>query len=189
MSPSKLELQHAIQRGDNDLVLGYLYKTALPKVRTYIVNNSGTREEADDIFQDAVMILYKKMKDGQAAEIENVDGFVYLICKNLWVNRVSKLNKNIKIDNHIDYIDQSIGILDGIISVEKNIAFEKLFEQVGEKCKQLLVLAIYNKMSMEEIAQKMDFTSSNAAKTHHYRCKQKLAELVEKDEVLKSMLK
>ena len=42
---------------------------------------------------------------------------------------------------------------------------------------------------MEEIAVKMQFTSANAAKTQHYRCKQKLSELVEQDVILKSILK
>ena len=182
-------LKAAIINGDDNFVLSYLYKNALPKVRNYIINNNGSKEEADDIFQDSVLILYKKIKSGEVIEVDTLEGFVYFVSRNLWVNRVKKKNRitNIGVDYDIENSDQNA--LDEILSGEKNNAFAQLFELVGEKCKMLLIMAIYNKQSMEEIAEKMQFTSANAAKTHHYRCKQKLVELVENDVILKSLLK
>ena len=189
MITTKDELHCAIVSGDDDRVLDYLYKDVLPKVRNYITMNSGDRQEADDIFQDAVMIMYKKLKTGEALEVQSVDAYMLFICKNLWINRAAKLSKNIRLDRLKPIEDNTVSVLESILDTEKNNAFEKLFALVGEKCKELLIMVLYNKKSMEEIAVKMQFTSANAAKTQHYRCKQKLSELVEQDVILKSILK
>ncbi|MEO7490643.1 MAG: hypothetical protein ABIU77_26235 [Ferruginibacter sp.] len=34
-----------------------------PAVKKYIIANSGTKEDAEDIFQDALVVLYKKAHD------------------------------------------------------------------------------------------------------------------------------
>lgn len=183
------DLHKAILQGKDDQVLDYLYKNVLPKVKSYIINNSGNKQEADDIFQDAVISLYKKIKTNELLEVENVEGYLYLICKNLWINRTSKLNKNTQLDALNEFEETSGDALYTIIEDEKRNAFEKLFEKVGERCKELLVNVIYNQMSMDEIAEKLNFVNANAAKTHHYRCKQKLVELIENDSILKSTLR
>jgi RNA polymerase sigma factor (sigma-70 family) len=189
MITTKLELHHAIKTGNDNLVLDYLYKNVLPKIRNYITMNNGNKAEADDIFQDAVIIMYKKIKTGEALEVQNIDGLMFYICKNLWINRVSKLNKTIKLEHSEPIEDYTENALDNLLSTEKSNAFLQIFELLEDRCKQLLRLSIYHQQSMEEIAVKMQFTSTNAAKTHHYRCKQRLAELVAQDDILMSILK
>ncbi len=186
---NKEELSKAILNGDNNKVLNYLYKKILPLVRKYITRNNGNKDEADDVFQDAVLVMYKKIIDQKAHEIPNIDGFMLLTCKNLWINRVNKLNKLYDLEQLSAEEDTTNNGLDDILDQEKNNAFQKLFEMVGEKCKEILVLAIFNKKSMEEIAVLTNLTSANAAKTQHYRCKQRLASLVEQDVTLKTILK
>lgn len=112
-----------------------------------------------------------------------------MACKNLWVNRTNKLNKRNSLDSVQEFEETSNNALNSIIDDEKKSAFKSLINQVGERCKELLCNVIYNQLSMEEIAEKMSFANANAAKTNHYRCKQKLAELVENDSILKSTLR
>jgi RNA polymerase sigma factor (sigma-70 family) len=185
----EFDLHKAILLGKDDQVLDHLYKNVLPKVRNYVTNNKGNNHEADDIFQDAVISLYKKIKTNELLEVENVEGYLYLICKNLWINRINKLNKNTQIDALNEFEETSFDALFSIIEDEKRYAFEQLFEKVGERCKELLINVIYNQMSMDEIAEKLNFVNANAAKAHHYRCKQKLVELIENDSILKSILR
>ena len=56
-------------------------------VKSYIKSNSGNDDEAKDIFQDAVIILYKKMKLNELPETTNVTSYVCFISRNLWINR------------------------------------------------------------------------------------------------------
>ena len=185
----KPDIKQLIVQGKDKEVLNLLYKTVLPKIRNHVIQNQGTREEADDVFQDSVLYFYKKYKDGTLNNLENIEGYIYLSCKNLWINKVKKDSRNIKLENGQDFESYENDSLSVLINEEKVYAFKKLFEIVGEKCKQMLLYTIYDKLSMEEIAVKMNISSANAAKTQHYRCKQRLIELVENDQFLKTTLK
>jgi len=189
MRIKNFDIHKAILRGEDNQVLEYLYESVLPKIRTYLTNNSGNKEEADDIFQDVVINVYRKIKTKEIADIENVEGYIYLACKNLWINRTSKLNKSNSLDTVNEFENFESDALHSMIDNEKKTAFKSLLEQVGERCKDLLFNVIYHQLTMEEIAEKMSFANANAAKAHHYRCKQKLVELLENDSVLKSTLR
>lgn len=178
----------AILKGNDSNVLSFLYQSVLPKVRNHILRNKGTIEEANDIFQDAVLILYNRVLEGKFENTPNVRGFIIHASKNLWINRVKRLNKfdSHEINNE-DFVEDKT-VIDDIITSEQATAIRTLFNMVGEKCKQLLTYSIYLNMSMEEIASKLELPNANAAKTQNYRCKQKLADLVEKHKDLKANL-
>ena len=66
-----------------------------------------------------------------------------------------------------------------MISNEKKMVLENLFLSIGEKCKELLLLSIFDKRSMIEISEILGFSSENSAKTQNYKCKQKLIKTLE----------
>ncbi len=53
-----------------------------------------------------------------------------------------------------------------------------LMDQLGERCKALLTLSVFDKRSMKEICGIMGFSSEDAAKTGNYKCKQRLMKLI-----------
>jgi DNA-directed RNA polymerase specialized sigma24 family protein len=69
MRIKNFDIHKAVLRGEDNQVLEYLYECVLPKIRTYLTNNSGNKEEADDIFQDVVINVYRKIKTKEIADI------------------------------------------------------------------------------------------------------------------------
>jgi RNA polymerase sigma factor (sigma-70 family) len=171
-------ITQAILTGRGDNVLSILYKEILPKIKNLVIKNNGNEDEAKDIFQDAVIILYKQVRNGNFNSSEDLEGYIYIIAKHLWMKRVRKINKNINIDQ--TDIPQNLNneILDVYISKEKEAAIKNIMSKVGDECKELFSLVMYEKLSMKEICKKMGYSSENVAKTYHYRCKKKLAEMV-----------
>lgn len=53
----------SIKSGESNRALNYLYEQPLRKVRTYILRNSGTIEDANDIFQDSVVIFFNSVRE------------------------------------------------------------------------------------------------------------------------------
>jgi RNA polymerase sigma factor (sigma-70 family) len=156
----------AIISGKGNEVLSVLYKETLPKVRNMILKNNGNHEEANDIFQDAVIIFFKQVRNGSFNDSYDIDGYIYTISKNLSLDHV---------ENTFPY---SEGILEEVISKEKANALEDVMNKIGEECKKLLKLVAYEKLSMKEICVQMGYSSDNVAKTYHYRCKKKLTEFI-----------
>ena len=83
----------SIRNGDNNKALEYLYKDPLRKIRKFILTNSGTLDDADDVFQDAIVVLFHYVKTGKYKEEYDLDGFLFRVAKNAWIDLARKRQK------------------------------------------------------------------------------------------------
>ncbi len=182
------EIIDAIKNGHNSIALNYLYETTLPHIIRFISQNNGDEDEAKDIFQDAVISLFTTIKLGKYNEEKEVGSFLYFVSRNLWINRIKKRNKQFDISKiqHTMLEESHLAI---IITEEKQTVIDKLMDKAGLKCKELLKYYIYDNLSMKEIASIMGFSGETVAKSTHYRCKQKLVEMVENNHDLINLFK
>lgn len=189
MNSTDINIIESIRKGSNEQVLAYLYDKPLKKIRKYILSNKGTTEDANDIFQDAVVILFNQVKKGNYNTEHDIDGFLYSVARNLWIDKMRREKRMVTKDlssgtDHTDFNDH----LKDLIVKERSAAIRKAFERLDEKCRKILLYAIYEKLSMKEISEKMGYNNENVAKSNHYRCKQYLARMVKEDKELLSLL-
>jgi len=182
------EILEAIQSGQNGKVLNFLYKTSLPKISQYICANNGDEQEAKDIFQDAVISLFTTVKMGKFDTSKDIRGFLYFVARNLWINRIKRRNKQ------IDILDIDDPVLEEtpfaiITSAEKKEKIDEVLSILGSSCQQILKYVIYDNLSMKEIAERMEFANETVAKSTHYRCKQKLVDMLSKNKEFIKLLK
>ena len=182
------EILEAIQNGQNEKILNYLYKTSLPQIIAFISRNNGDEDEAKDIFQDAVVALITTVKLGKYIEGKDVNGFLYFVSRNLWVNRIKKRNKQFDI-NDLEFTPEADSPLAVIITEDKKNAIDLVLDRLGSRCKQILKHVIYDDLSMKEIAAIMDFAGETVVKSTHYRCKQKLMEILQNNKSLVKLFK
>lgn len=183
------DIIRAIRAGNNELVLNHLYKEFLPRVKKMILKNSGTEDDAKDIFQDTVIIFYNHVKLNKFDEDKDIGGFLYSVARNLWINKVKKDNRFVQLDSVETWKGTEADALDDLISEEKTIVIAEVMNSIGEECKQLLKYSIYDQLSLKEIAAKMGYSSEGVAKTYNYRCKQKLINLVKDNAYIISLFK
>ena len=141
-----------------------------PAVKKYIVRNRGTTEDAKDIFQDAMVILYQKMKTGNFILTVPISTYFHAVVKNLWLQELRKRKKLPVADIDTDVAEEL---------VEQQPGFDiatAAFNFLGEKCRQLLILFYFNKKSFREIAAQLQFGTEQTAKNQKYRCLQKAKE-------------
>jgi RNA polymerase sigma factor (sigma-70 family) len=173
------EIREALRSGDDSKVLSYLYGNLLPKVRKYVIRNNGTKDEADDIFQDAILKLYKVILEGKSVGLENVEGFLFQISKNLWINRAKLISKENRISEiESELISEDNDAMELILSKEKQNAIMELFGMIGDKCIRIMELHLFEKKSMKEVSAILGMPGADSAKAQHYRCKQKLIQLI-----------
>lgn len=179
----------SIRSGKNNDALKYLYKDPLRKIRKYILNNSGTLEDADDVFQDAVVVLFHYVKTGKYKEEYDLDAFLYKVAKNSWIDLARKKQKVIK-DGLKGYdVSDDADFLQDMIKEEQLNAFHKLFNQLEENCKKILSYVIFDKKSMKEISVLMGLKDDNVAKNQHYRCKKYFSTILLENQATLKMLK
>jgi RNA polymerase sigma factor (sigma-70 family) len=148
-----------------------------PVIKKLILKNSGSREDAEDIYQEALIILIKKVQTSDFVLSSSLNTYLYSICRFLWSDRLKKKNKRIEVEFEKDQEVFSGNELETLYKTEsENKLAEKAFQQLGEKCKQLLLLFYFKKQAMKEIALKLKFGSEKVAKNQKYRCLEKAKE-------------
>jgi len=164
------EIFDRIQNGD-EKALEFIYKKYYRMMTKMVITNSGTEDEARDIYQDALVVFWQKARSGKLVMTSKISTYVYSICQNLWRK---ELDRKKRLSNEEKDTPQSMDMDSG----EREKIIAKCLDQLGETCRKVLMLYYFDELSMQEIADKMGFANTDTAKTKKYKCKQKLDELV-----------
>jgi RNA polymerase sigma factor (sigma-70 family) len=163
------EIIEHLQQNKFSLALKGLYKI-LPFVKKYVSANSGTADDAQDIFQDALVILCKKAQSGSFILTVPMKDYLMAIVKNCWLQELRRRKKLPGGETPNDIISIETGETPGF-----DLA-KAAFELLGEKCRQLLILFYYKNESFKKIAAQLSFSDEKIAKNQKYRCLQKAKE-------------
>jgi len=164
------EIFERIQKGD-EKALEFIYKKYFRMMTKLVVTNSGTEEEAMDVYQDALVVFWQKARSGNLVMTSKISTYIYSVCQNLWRK---ELDRKKRLSNEEKDSAESLD-MDG---PERQKIIGKCLEQLGETCRKVLMYYYFDEMSMQEIADKLGFANTDTAKTKKYKCKQKLDELV-----------
>lgn len=160
------EILDKIKRGDES-ALQYLYKKHYRMMLNLVMRNSGSEDEAKDIFQDALIVFWEKVINEKLTLTSKISTYLYSICQNLWRKELERKGRHTSEMNDVpDTVDQD--------KQERIDIVNQCIAQLGESCKQILLYYYYEKLSMQDIAEKMGFANADTAKTKKYKCKQEL---------------
>lgn len=174
----EIDYLSAIVAGDRT-VITKMYATLFPSIRRMVRDYGGSEDDAKDVFQDAVIVLYEKAQNPAFQLTSKFSTLFYGVCRNLWRSRQQKKSASeLTIPDHAKYIEDESAEID-LLAVERNNLFYRALRQLGADCQQLLQL-FFQKRSMEEIAQAMGFASEGYARVRKSQCKDRLVELVKK---------
>jgi RNA polymerase sigma factor (sigma-70 family) len=164
------EIIERISQGD-EKALDFLYKKHYRMMTRLIVSNNGTEQEAKDIYQDALIVFWQKATSGNLVLTSKISTFLYSICLNLWrkeLDRKSRLSN--KEHDGFEYQNNE--------QEEKAKIINECITNLGDTCKKILTYYYFDGMSMDKIAEKLEFANTDTAKTKKYKCKKKLDELI-----------
>lgn len=157
-----------------------MYDEFYPKIRRMVTANSGNADDAWDVFQDALVIIYKRALKPDFVLTCPFYNFLYPICRFVWLRKLNnKSRKEVTIQDEDGFIDEA-NIEDVIHQTARQTLFKEKFVLLGEKCQQLIQLALQKK-KMREIAVLLNYNNEKTARQQHFKCKKKLAELVRQD--------
>ena len=146
-----------------------LYDVLSP-AKKYIQSNNGSVDDAKDLFQDALVILYKNVQSEAFNLTVSLKTYLLAIVKNLWLQELRRRNK-------MPVVTQQPDLPEIILEEEKDIEMAKAaFNLLGEKCRQLLILFYFKKKTYRELASFLAFGDERTAKNQKYRCLQKAKE-------------
>lgn len=170
-------LLKGLAAGDRKVIEG-IYKDHFNMIQSLIVNNNGSSEDAQDIFQEAMVVLYEKVRTGSFELNCQLKTYLYSVSKRLWLKRLQQNNR--LLSQEIDP-NTTIQVEEEIATHEKRDAEFELMSQaiqrLGEPCKSLLEAYYLRKMNMQDIALQFGYTNADNAKNQKYKCLIRLKKL------------
>lgn len=169
-------------KANNSMAITLAYKKYYPSIANLIRLNGGNDDDAKDIFQETMMVLYYNLKREDFKLTCQLNTYLYSISRNLWLTELRRLNKS---DQEIKDFDQFIGEeetqmeeAEEKIKAQKNLKLS--LDTLGEPCKSILTAFYINQLSMQEISKKMGYTNAENAKNQKYKCLMRLKKIYQK---------
>jgi RNA polymerase sigma factor (sigma-70 family) len=177
---AELNEQALIKRlGQNDNeAMEIVYKDNFPMIQSFILQNNGNYDDARDVFQEAMIVLYENAKKESFLLTSQIKTYVYSVCRRIWLKRLQQLGRFTK---PVEGLLETVPVEEEIEEQEqKNVDFalmEEAMHKLGEPCKGLIEAYYMQKKGMIEIAAQFGYTNADNAKNQKYKCLMRLKKL------------
>jgi len=181
MSMEDAQIIQFIRDGEREKPIRFLYKE-FPKIKTMILKEGLTKELAEEIFQNSLILLIEKIENPAFELTAKMTTYLYGVNRFLAKNESKKQRKS----QQVEWTD-AYGFDDSDFSYdyekeEKLKQLEFILTKISERCQRIFKLFYFEKKSMSEIAKTLDFSSTNSAKTQKYKCMERAIVLSKKTE-------
>jgi RNA polymerase sigma factor (sigma-70 family) len=151
---------------NNEQAFKLLYQF-FPKIRSYLLKFGATKQEAEDIYHDALFVLINKLNDHKFELTSSVNTFLFAICKYKYISLHREKKKNLDLDLDSD-LNQDIEV--ALKEDQKYESAKRAFQKLEDTCKKLLKAFYVDGHRMKQIAKDFGYSSDKVAKTQKYRC-------------------
>lgn len=178
---STLEEEKLLLKGlaENDKqAIERIYRDNYAMIQAFILNNSGSHDDARDIFQEAMIVLFEKTRTETFELSSQLKTYIYSVCRRLWLKKLNQMNRY---SGRLDNMEDTIPVDEDMELHEKRdtdfTLMENAMSKIGEPCKSLLDAYYIQKKHMQEIAADFGYTNADNAKTQKYKCLMRLKKL------------
>lgn len=164
-----------IKNNNYTKALNKLYKN-FPKVLAYVIKCGGKKHDAEDIFQDSLLVCIEKIKSDSFELTSSLSTYLIGIAKNK-TKELFRYNSKYSMagENELPELEEpNINVSE---QEEKYKTLDKVLMEVGKKCMDILILFYHKNLSMKVISDKLGFKSETSAKTQKYKCLEKAKKL------------
>jgi len=168
-------------RNQDKKTLQFIYAKYFPTIKRFIIDNQGSEQDAKDVFQEAIIIIYRKIKDGTFDLSSTFKTYLYSVCRFIWVKQLAK-NKELEEDknNYAEYEQIEEVHIDEYKKNEQYKLYQLHFKRLSKDCQKILQLFL-KKVSLTEIADEMGIDSMQFMKRKKYKCKEQLIRYIKSD--------
>lgn len=172
-------------------VIQYLYRAYFSFLSTYIKQNQGNEQDAEDVFQEVIVTFIEIVKAGKFRGDSSIKTFLYTLNRFTWLNELKKRNRAALRETvyykDTDEDDKDISHL--IVEQEAKNAVMLMMDKLGDVCKQILVAYYYNDLPMKEILPLVGFQSEQVLRNKKYKCLKSLGQMLGADPALAKRFK
>lgn len=185
------ELIQVLKGSRMDAAIRFLYREHFSFLSRYVLNNSGSEQDSEDIFQEVMVAFVNLAKAGKFRGESSVKTFLFSLNKNIWLNELKRRSRATareeKYEKQNRQDDPTADL--AMETAQTKAALMKTLNQLGEACKKILLLFYFENRSMKEILTVLPYENEQVVRNKKSKCLKKLESLVTMDQRLYRQLK
>ena len=157
-----------------------LYRKSYPPIRGFVLRNSGNETEAEDVFQDAMLIFSKKRRDSDFRLSGAPGTFVFAVARNLWLKRLRDRRRRSRLDSVYElipfepYLDRGARLGSWIL--------QYWLPLITPTCQSIIMALFITLVPVERLTERMGWKNRHTAQNLKYKCLQQLRRVAERNQ-------
>lgn len=159
-------------RRNDPAVVRRLYKEHFPVIRRHVLQNNGTADDAQDIFQEAMAVLWLKAKENALQAASDPGAFLFRVARNKWLDQLrSATHRRMRVVP-VEHMPETVA--DEGNAVEDRLArLREVYARMDDKCRDVLGRFYFERQDLATVAAAMG-VEEDSIRTIKYRCMMKL---------------
>ena len=161
-----------------------LYQENFSSVEKFIVRNSGTIDDAKDVFQDTLLVLIEKLQADNFELTASLKTYIIAISKNLWFKKLRYQSYYRQTELSDAFSDKFNSEISSSINDEKSY-WEKLqtyLSKITAHCNHLLQSMFFKNKNIEAIQKEYGYSSRHNAQNQKHKCIEQVRKVKEADQ-------
>ncbi|NVK07910.1 MAG: sigma-70 family RNA polymerase sigma factor [Tenacibaculum sp.] len=176
---------NALVKEDKKVILS-IYKNNLPKVKKFVLQNKGNKEDAEDVFQRALLQIGVRYRREKFCITTSFDAYLFTVCKNLWRRELNKYKKEVTNNDVVELYNEENDNSLALIEQKRQELFMEKLNVISDNCREILLM-FFAKTSYAEIVQVTNYSSEVVVRQRVFKCKKKLTEIIKADKRYNSL--
>ena len=168
-----------------------IYQDHFDSLCRYVMNNNGSKQDAEDIFQEVVVTFIELVQKDKFRGESSVKTFLFSLTRHIWLNELKRRGRALAREEKYEKSQERTGtdVSDLIADREAKEQVIKLVDQLGETCKKILLMFYYENLSISEMLDALDYENEQVIRNKKYKCMKHLEEMIRANPALKQNLK
>lgn len=174
-----------------DEAIKTIYRNHFESLCWYIMNNSGSRQDAEDVFQEVVLSFIDLVQKDKFRGESTVKTFLFSLNRHTWLNELKRRGRALTREEKYERGQERTELDAGhyIADREGKAEVTRLVGELGETCRKILLLFYYENLSMREILETLHYENEQVVRNKKYKCLKQLEQMITEKPYLKQSLK
>ncbi len=175
-------------KGENNFAFGTLYQKYFDTVKYFVLKNKGSSADADDVFQDTMLVLVEKMRIDNFVLTASIKTYIVAISKNIWFKKL----RNAAQETAFEQLYKNNFYEEINLDIEREITYADKLKvyllKITEHCSRLINDMFYNGKELAEIQTEYGYTTSHNAVNQKHKCINQIRKIKAQEEKQKNNL-
>lgn len=155
-----------------DETIKAIYRGHFDSLSWYVMNNSGSRQDAEDIFQEVIVAFIDLVQKDKFRGESTVKTFLFSLNRFTWLNELKRRGRALAREEKYERGQEKVELDTSAIIADREGKAEvvRLVAELGEICRKILLLFYYENLSMKEILETMHYENEQVVRNKKYKC-------------------